>query len=77
MTFKTFDMEQRPSGQGFIEGFHDMVVAVNVLYMSRDMDALLANVRRLLKPGGFLLVGELTSTDLLFTGMTIGTLPGW
>ncbi|KAL8809367.1 MAG: hypothetical protein Q9200_003471 [Gallowayella weberi] len=77
MVFKTFDMEKRPSGQGFVEGLYDVVIAVNVLHVSADVEASLSNVRRLLKPGGFLLVGELTSTDLLFTGMTVGTLPGW
>ena len=77
MVFKTFNMEKDPSGQGFAAGSYDVVVAVNVLHVSADMEASLANVRRLLKPGGYLLVGELTSTDLLFTGMTVGTLPGW
>ena len=77
MAFKTFNMEKEPSGQGFIEGVYDVVVAVNVLHVSGDMKASLSNVRRLLKPGGFLVVGELTSTNLLFSGMTVGTLPGW
>ena len=77
MVFKTFNMEKEPSGQGFVEGLYDVVVAVNVLHVSSDMEASLSNVRRLLKPGGFLVVGELTSTDLLFSGMTVGTLPGW
>lgn len=77
MVFKTFNMEKEPSGQGFVEGLYDVVVAVNVLHVSGDMGASLSNVRRLLKPGGFLVVGELTSTDLLFSGMTVGTLPGW
>lgn len=77
MVFKTFNMEKEPSGQGFVEGLYDVVVAVNVLHVSGDMKASLSNVRRLLKPGGFLVVGELTSTDLLFSGMTVGTLPGW
>ena len=77
MVFKTFDMEKDPSGQGFAAGSYDAIVAVNVLHVSVDMEASLSNVRRLLKPGGYLLVGELTSTDLLFTGMTVGTLPGW
>lgn len=77
MTFKTFNVEDKPSGQGFVEGLYDVVVAVNVLHESRDMEASLSNVRRLLKPGGFLVVGELTSTDLLFSGMTLGTLSGW
>ncbi|KAK3299648.1 polyketide synthase [Chaetomium fimeti] len=77
MSFKTFDMEKDPSGQRFTAGTYDVVVAVNVLHVSADMEASLANVRRLLKPGGYLLTGELTSTDLLFTGMTVGTLPGW
>lgn len=77
MVFKTFDMEKDPIGQGFEEGSYDIVVAVNVLHVSRDMEASLTNVRKLLKPGGFLVVAELTSTDLLFSGMTVGTLPGW
>ena len=77
MAFKTFNMEKEPSIQGFVEGLYDVVIAVNVLHVSGDMEASLSNVRRLLKPGGFLVVGELTSTDLLFSGMTVGTLPGW
>ncbi|XDG10245.1 hypothetical protein ABKA04_009860 [Annulohypoxylon sp. FPYF3050] len=77
MTFKTFNMEKEPAGQGYVEGEYDVVVAVNVLHVSVDMENTMANIRRLLKPGGFLVVGELTSTDLLFTGMTVGTLPGW
>lgn len=77
MIFKTFDMEKEPSGQGFNEGSYDVVVAVNVLHVSADMEASLTNVRRLLKPGGYLVAAELTSTDLLFSGMTVGTLPGW
>lgn len=77
MVFKTFNMEKEPSGQGFVEGSYDLAIAVNVLHVSSDMEASLSNVRRLLKPGGFLVVAELTSTDLLFSGMTVGTLPGW
>ncbi|EFQ96791.1 hypothetical protein MGYG_08716 [Nannizzia gypsea CBS 118893] len=77
MTFKVFDMEKGPAEQGFIEGSYDLIVAVNVLHVSADMEASMSNIRRLLKPGGFIVVGELTSTDLLFSGMTVGTLPGW
>jgi SAM-dependent methyltransferase len=56
MVFKTFNMEKEPSGQGFVEGLYDVVVAVNVLHVSSDVEASLSNVRRLLKPGGFLVV---------------------
>ncbi|KAL8658876.1 MAG: hypothetical protein Q9202_007388 [Teloschistes flavicans] len=60
MTFKTFDREQRLSGQGFIKGFYDMVVAVNVLHVSRDMDASLANWDSTLKKTGFAGIDTLT-----------------
>lgn len=77
MTFKTFDMEKDAKAQGFSEGFYDVLLAMNVLHVSVDIEATISNIRGLLKPGGYLIVGELTSTDLLFTGMTVGTLPGW
>ncbi|KAM5489297.1 Type I Iterative PKS [Microsporum audouinii] len=77
MSFRVFDMEKGPAEQGFTEGSYDLIVAVNVLHVSADMEASMSNIRRLLKPGGFIVVGELTSTDLLFSGMTVGTLPGW
>ncbi|KAJ2972236.1 hypothetical protein NQ176_g7270 [Zarea fungicola] len=77
MDFKTFNMEKSPTEQGFEEGAYDVIIAVNVLHVSVDIKVTLSNIRRLLKPGGFLVVGELTSTDLLFSGMTVGTLPGW
>lgn len=76
--FRAFDMTREPSAQGFAEHSYDVVVAVQVLHFSPDVAVSLANLRRLLKPGGFLVVSETTScTDLLSPGMTIGTLPGW
>lgn len=81
IVFKQFDMTREPSAQGFAEGSYDVVVAAQVLHFSPDVAASLANLRRLLRPGGFLVVAETTSctdcTDLLAVGMTIGTIPGW
>ncbi|KAM4063752.1 methyltransferase [Hirsutella rhossiliensis] len=77
MVFKTFDMEKEPMKQGFVEGSYEVVIAVNVLHVAGDLETSLSNVRRLLKPGGFLVVGEFTYTNRLFSGMTVGTLPGW
>ncbi|UNI18379.1 putative PKS/NRPS-like protein biosynthetic cluster [Purpureocillium takamizusanense] len=77
MVFQTFNMEHGPREQGFTECSYDVVVAVNVLHVSADLESSLSNIRRLLKPGGFLVVGEFTSTNWLFSGMTVGTLPGW
>ena len=77
MIFKVFNMENSAIEQGFVEGQYDVIVAANVLHVSVDMDKSMSNVRRLLKPGGYLITLEVTSTELLFSGMTVGTLPGW
>lgn len=77
MIFKTFNTEFPPSDQGFVEGQYDVVIAANVLHVSADMEKSMTNVRRLLKPGGYLLTLEVTNCELLFSGMTVGTLPGW
>ncbi|KAI0199936.1 polyketide synthase PksB [Astrocystis sublimbata] len=77
MIFKTFDMEKLPMEQGFAEGHYDLIIAANVLHVSPDMEGTMANIRRLLKPGGYLIGLEVTNTELMFSGMTVGTLPGW
>ncbi|KAL8761091.1 MAG: hypothetical protein Q9184_002760 [Pyrenodesmia sp. 2 TL-2023] len=46
--------------------------AIRIVFKIFDMEKQPA-----VKPSGFLIVGGLTSTDLLFTSMTVGTLPGW
>ncbi|KAF3480935.1 uncharacterized protein GIQ15_06282 [Arthroderma uncinatum] len=77
MIYKPFNIEQLPSVQGFEEGHYDTVVAANVLHVSADITQSMRNVRRLLKSGGYLIGIEVTTTDILVSGMTMGTLPGW
>lgn len=77
MVFKTFDMEQDPASQGFVEGSYDIVLASNVLHATDKLDLMMGHVRRLLKPGGWLMNLELNSNDNLRVGLPMGTLPGW
>ncbi|OGM48141.1 hypothetical protein ABOM_002899 [Aspergillus bombycis] len=76
MTFKVCDIEKDPVDQGFDEGAYDVIVAANVLHATRCLADTMRNVRRLLKPGGFLVLMEITG-DLLRLGFIMGTLPGW
>ncbi|KAK2794337.1 Type I Iterative PKS [Onygenales sp. PD_12] len=77
MVFKVFDMLKPAADQGFVEGTYDMVLASNVLHVADDMDDMMLNVRRLLKPGGFLVVLEIFTNELLRNGLIMGGLPGW
>ena len=75
MSFRHFDVSQDPSEQGFTGQTYDVVVAHHVLHATKRMEATLKNVRRLLRPGGRLLLVESTvKAKLLFP---FGTLPGW
>nr|QPC57090.1 polyketide synthase-nonribosomal peptide synthetase [Tolypocladium sp. 49Y] len=76
MTFKVCDIEKDPIDQGFIEGAYDVIVAANVLHATRCLADTMRHVRRLLKPGGYLVMMEITG-DLLRLGFIMGPLPGW
>lgn len=76
MTFKVCDIEKDPVDQGFVEGAYDVVVAANVLHATRCLADTMRHVRRLLKPGGYLVMMEITG-DLLRLGFIMGPLPGW
>ncbi|KAM7219555.1 acyl transferase/acyl hydrolase/lysophospholipase [Rhypophila decipiens] len=75
--FKVLDIEKDISEQGFIEGSYDVVIASLVLHATRDLSATMSNVRRLLRPGGYLVLLEVTNNNSLRVGLVSGGLPGW
>ena len=77
MNFKALNIEKDPQGQGYEEGSYDLVVAAWVLHATCDLNATVKNVRKLLKPGGKLVLLEITKPDILRNGFAFGTLPGW
>ncbi|MEH2065248.1 MAG: SDR family oxidoreductase [Nostoc sp.] len=64
--YRFLDIEKPPVEQGFNNHSFDVVVAVNVLHVTRNMAKTLENVRSLLAPGGFLLLWEITQPQLDF-----------
>ena len=79
MIFKACDAERDPSAQGFIEGSYDIIIAYTVIHATAKLDETMRNLRRLLKPGGFLFIGEGSSDGPLQAGagFIFGPLPGW
>jgi len=77
MNFKLLNVEHSPEGQGYSLGTYDMVVAGWVLHATPSLDVTVQNVRKLLKPGGKLVLLEITQPDILRNGFAFGTLPGW
>lgn len=75
--YKVLDIEGDTAAQGFEPHSYDVVVAAWVLHATRDLAATVANVRGLLRPGGKLVLLEITEPDLLRNGFAFGTLPGW
>ncbi|KAJ9316634.1 hypothetical protein DTO271D3_3141 [Paecilomyces variotii] len=76
MDFKQLNIEDDPVEQGFKAGHYDLIAAAMVLHATKNLSKTLSNVRKLLKPGGKLLLIESTQ-DRLDTQMSFGTLPGW
>jgi acyl transferase domain-containing protein/NADPH:quinone reductase-like Zn-dependent oxidoreductase/SAM-dependent methyltransferase len=76
MAFQKLDITKDPADQGFEPQSYDVIIASNVLHATPSIDETLANTRSLLKPGGKLLLYEITH-DMLTIPMIFGTLPGW
>lgn len=74
--FMVLDIEKDAAEQGFEIGSYDLIIAANVLHATRSIADTLKNVRTLLKPGGILILIEITVNNLPATLM-FGTLPGW
>ncbi|MBU8536763.1 SDR family NAD(P)-dependent oxidoreductase [Falsiroseomonas tokyonensis] len=76
LDFRRFDLEAEPEAQGFAPGDCDVLIASNVVHATRRIADSLARLRRLLRPGGLLLLNELTRAGA-FASMTFGLLDGW
>lgn len=58
--FSTLNVDMSPQEQGFGSHCYDIVIAVNMLHVTRNMDSSLQHARSLLAPGGLLLIWEIT-----------------
>ncbi|OXA40983.1 putative polyketide synthase 40 [Folsomia candida] len=60
MTFEfcTFDVQLDSCRQGLLKRNYDVIVALNVLHATQDVQEVCCNLRELLVPGGHLLIGE-------------------
>ncbi|GHE72918.1 hypothetical protein GCM10018785_46370 [Streptomyces longispororuber] len=76
LTCAILDIERPVAAQGLTLGGHDVVIAANVLHATRDIRHTLRNAKALLKPGGLLVLNELTANNLL-SQFSFGLLDGW
>ncbi|KAI1345755.1 hypothetical protein F5Y01DRAFT_320442 [Xylaria sp. FL0043] len=74
--YKRLDIESDVVEQGFDPESYDVVLAVNVLHATKNLKKTLENCRRLLKPGGNLVLGENTNPNDI-SSFIFGILPGW
>ncbi|KAI1364001.1 hypothetical protein F5Y08DRAFT_222928 [Xylaria arbuscula] len=76
MRYVVLDIECDPSQSELGTQVFDLVVASNVLHATRSLSQTIAHCRQLLRPGGFLILAELTN-DSLYGSFIFSCLPGW
>jgi acyl transferase domain-containing protein/SAM-dependent methyltransferase/acyl carrier protein len=74
--FAAFDLEKEIESQGFAPHSFDAIVAVNAVHAVRELDGALWRIGRLLRPGGILVLVEVTRHHGWFD-FTTGLIEGW
>ncbi|OKL59687.1 hypothetical protein UA08_05018 [Talaromyces atroroseus] len=77
VSYKVFDSDKTPASQEFKEYSYDVVIVSNILHSTSTPNKTLENVRRLLKPGGYLLMSGITDTSSLRSQVIMGGLSDW
>ncbi|WDK20925.1 beta-ketoacyl synthase domain-containing protein [Colletotrichum graminicola] len=77
MEFQALDVRRSPVEQGFTPHSYDLIIASNVLHATPNLQETMANVRTLLKPGGNIVVVELTSPRHSRIGFIFGLFADW
>ena len=75
ISHRRLNVEEDPVAQGFQPESYDLVIAVNVIHATVNLENTMRNVRRLLRIGGKALLSEITVHSLV-TSIVFGTLPG-
>ncbi|HEX4965434.1 MAG TPA: class I SAM-dependent methyltransferase [Thermoanaerobaculia bacterium] len=76
LRYRVLDIENDPVPQGYPAASFDWVVAAHVLHATRNVEETLRHVRRLLAPGGVLLLLEETRFQRKYN-FSMGFLPGF
>ena len=76
---KSLDIERDPVVQGYTEGAYEVIIAPLVICGTKELERTLRNIRKLLKPGGFLLVADGSCSEHTSgsNGFILGSLPAW
>ena len=78
VSYKALNIEKDLGSQGFQDSeAYDVVIAANVLHATQKMDHTMSQVHRLLKPGGKLILVEVTTKHKISGEIIFGLLPGW
>ncbi|KAL9076207.1 MAG: hypothetical protein Q9157_003764 [Trypethelium eluteriae] len=77
MRFKLFDVGDDPIKQGFEPGTYDVVLAFGSIHITNDLATSIQHVRKLLTPGGKLILGEITRPEILRSSFAFGLFPSW
>ncbi|KAI9690813.1 MAG: Type I Iterative PKS [Bathelium mastoideum] len=75
MIFKHLNCETEPTQQGFAASSFDVIAMSDAIYITKNPERSLHAVRKLLKPGGKLIVHESISPGVMELGLTNGSLP--
>ncbi|KAF2158340.1 hypothetical protein M409DRAFT_71690 [Zasmidium cellare ATCC 36951] len=73
---KAFDLQELPETQDFELGSYDIVIACNVVHATPSIATSLEHLRQLLRPGGTLILMEITKLEP-FYNLIFGSLSGW
>lgn len=77
VSFKVLNVDHDPVNQGFEANSYDLVVAAMVLHATADLKKTLRHMRQLLRPGGRLVLVEVTSPNCTFVNIGCGSLESW
>lgn len=77
ITFRVLDMEKDLAEQELQEASFDTIIAANVLHIAKNLSSPLRSLRKLLKPGGKLILHETTTPADITTGFVFGLLQDW